>query len=116
MPAINSPLGEGNVNTPPGAEKIYPSEVKAPSPPIRYRTQASPDNRVYPFPITDMPDTPPTGDEGSREIDGDNPAPMGPGIHHSLNAAGVGNGHVESKRTDGAPASSPKWGGAMGAG
>jgi len=103
MPSSIEPnlSGGGNINSPPGAEKIYPSEIKAPSPPIRYRTQASPDNKVYPFPITDMPEVPPTGDEAAREIDGDNPPQMAPTIHASTNAAGVGNGHVESKRTNG---------------
>ena len=109
------PNGGGGVNTPPGAEKIYPSEIKAPSPPIRYRTQASPDNKLYPFPVTDMPEVPPTGDEQAREIDGDNPPLMAPGIHHSTNIV-TNPGHVESKRTNGAPANSPLWGGANGAG
>ncbi len=101
MPAITPVSGDGGVNTDPGKEKIYPSEQKAPSPRIRWRTQAAPDNRLDPFPASSMPDVPPTGDEGARDVDGDNPAPTGPTVHASTNAAGVGNGHVESKRTNG---------------
>ena len=102
MPAIYPPAGGGgDVNSPPGAEQIYPSEQKAPSPPVRYRTQSAPADRLYPFPITDMPDAPPTGDEQSREVDGDNPPLMAPTVHYATNAPGVGDGGVESKRTQG---------------
>lgn len=71
------------VNSPPGAERLYRSEVNAPSPPISYPQQASPTRRLYPFPITDMPEAPPTGDEQAREVDGDNPPVLAPHVRYS---------------------------------
>jgi hypothetical protein len=73
----------------PGAAMKYRSENKTPSiaqqPRIR---QYAPEQLIGPFPDHEPEDVPPVGDEGSREIDGDNPAPMRPIVTYSQNCVG----------------------------
>jgi hypothetical protein len=70
----------------PGAEMKYRSENKTPSiadqPRIR---QYAPVQLIGPFPDHEPEDVPAVGDEGARDTEGDNPAPMRPTVSYSQN-------------------------------
>jgi len=70
----------------PGAEMKYRSENKTPSIALQpRRNQYSPEEMIGPFPDHEPEDVPAVGDEGARETDGDNPAPMRPTVSYSTN-------------------------------